>query len=112
MLVVSCKCVTFLAAVNYDPNVFPNPEKFEPERFMVSSGTVDTDLAQLIMAFSVGKRRCAGENLARQELFLLLAHLFQKFSITPDPTEPIDSVNPMAGFGRFCKPYKVVAVPR
>ncbi|KAG8551141.1 hypothetical protein GDO81_003980 [Engystomops pustulosus] len=37
------------------------------------------------MAFSAGKRICAGENLARMELFLLFCALLQKFSFTLPP---------------------------
>lgn len=102
----------FFQAINHDPQLFENPEEFRPERFLCANGSLNTDLAQQIMPFSVGKRRCAGENLARQEIFLLLAHLFQKFSFSSDPNEPIDTVTPTTGFGRFLKPYKVVAVPR
>ena len=60
----------------------------------------DMDAAQLVIPFGVGKRRCAGENLARQELALLIGRLLQKFEILQDPTNPIIIHEAHPGFTR------------
>ena len=34
------------------------------------------------MPFSVGKRACVGEQLARDTIFLIIANVFKEFSVT------------------------------
>uniref|UniRef100_A0A914XCE0 Cytochrome P450 1A1 n=1 Tax=Plectus sambesii TaxID=2011161 RepID=A0A914XCE0_9BILA len=58
--------------------LFPEPESFKPERFLTNDGSLNMDATQLVIPFSVGKRRCVGENLARQELALIIGRLLQK----------------------------------
>ncbi|KAI5803866.1 cytochrome P450 [Geopyxis carbonaria] len=57
-----------------DPEVFPNPEKFEPERWLRDeSGVLDGHL----FSFSKGPRGCLGERLAWAEMYLVLGHLLR-----------------------------------
>ncbi|KAL1889586.1 hypothetical protein Sste5346_008835 [Sporothrix stenoceras] len=48
-----------------DPTVFPDPDKFIPERWLASTEAMDASLTP----FSIGKRNCIGQNLAWQELY-------------------------------------------
>uniref|UniRef100_A0A1I8FFX8 Cytochrome n=1 Tax=Macrostomum lignano TaxID=282301 RepID=A0A1I8FFX8_9PLAT len=52
-------------------------EQFRPERFINSSGEYET--SEFLVPFSIGKRACLGESLARQELFLFLSGIFQAY---------------------------------
>jgi len=36
-----------------------------------------------VLAFSVGRRRCPGENVAKMELFIFIAAIVQSFRIEP-----------------------------
>ncbi|ESO03124.1 hypothetical protein HELRODRAFT_141144, partial [Helobdella robusta] len=58
------------------------PEKFKIERFLNEDQTqvINRDL---IIPFSLGKRSCLGEILAKQELFLFTTALLQKFKMLP-----------------------------
>lgn len=71
----------------YDPNEWDNPEDFRPERFLLPDGTLSKHRESLI-PFSAGKRICPGESLARDQLFLILCSLVQRFRFKPDPASP------------------------
>ena len=53
-----------------------------------------------MIPFGVGKRRCVGENLARQELSLLMGRLLQQFEIRQDPSNPVNIRDAMPGLTR------------
>ncbi|KAK6331811.1 hypothetical protein TWF718_002353 [Orbilia javanica] len=62
-----------------NPNVFPEPLKFNPERWL----TGDTrELERYFMPFSRGSRVCIGLNLAWGELSLTLARLIRRYEIS------------------------------
>ncbi|XP_029449652.1 cytochrome P450 1B1 [Rhinatrema bivittatum] len=74
-------------SVNHDPVKWLNPEDFNPSRFLNKSGFLDRDLASSVMIFSVGKRRCIGEELAKVQLFLFAAILAHQCHFIANPGE-------------------------
>ncbi|ESO10280.1 hypothetical protein HELRODRAFT_122007, partial [Helobdella robusta] len=79
------KNVTVLAnlySAHMDPDVWNEPEKFNIERFLNKDRTELVNKSHVI-PFSIGKRSCIGEPLARQELFLVVSTLIQQFQILP-----------------------------
>ncbi|EGT30776.1 CBN-CYP-33A1 protein [Caenorhabditis brenneri] len=66
-----------ISTVLSDPDIFPEPEKFTPERFIDEAGNLRK--VEELVPFSIGKRVCLGEGLARMELFLFTANLFNRF---------------------------------
>ena len=80
-------------SVHFDEKLYAEPQKFDPTRFINKEGKVvhyDWHLP-----FSLGKRQCAGEGVARMELFLIWANLIQKLKFDPasDETEPLPTEN-------------------
>ncbi|KAM5126740.1 cytochrome P450 2C31-like, partial [Mantella aurantiaca] len=75
--------IPFISSVLSDPNQWETPQEFNPGHFLDEKGQFRTKTA--FMAFSTGKRVCAGENLARMELFLLFCALLQKFTFSRAP---------------------------
>ncbi|CAJ0559693.1 unnamed protein product, partial [Mesorhabditis spiculigera] len=69
-----------ISCVMYDEKHFPEPYKFDPSRFLNADGSFRR--REELIPFSIGKRQCVGEGLARIELFLFLANLFHRFEIT------------------------------
>ncbi|XP_063780805.1 putative inactive cytochrome P450 2G1 [Pseudophryne corroboree] len=78
--------IPFISSVLSDPSQWETPNDFNPGHFLDDKGQFRTRPA--FMAFSAGKRICAGENLARMELFLLFSALLQKFTFSQPPGTP------------------------
>ena len=87
-----------------------DPCVFRPERFINEEGQFVKH--RNVIPFSIGKRACPGEILARQELYLFTANLVKKFQLyPPDGTDNIDE-EPVKGSTWSPKPFKVKVVPR
>ncbi|XP_040298473.1 cytochrome P450 2B11-like [Bufo bufo] len=100
-----------LTTVLKDPEQFPQPELFSPDRFLDDNGAVKKHAA--LLPFSAGRRMCPGESLARMELFLFLTTLLQKFTLTTVvPTDDIDLRPEFSSTGHLPRYYKMSAVPR
>ena len=63
--------------------------EFKPERFINNDKLIKDDR---VIPFSVGKRQCPGENLARAEIFLYLSTILQRLSLSQDESEAKPSV--------------------
>lgn len=73
-----------IGSVLHDPAVFRNPEEFHPSRFLDDDGRIRKHEA--FLPYSLGKRVCLGEGLARAELWLFFTSILQAFSLdTPCP---------------------------
>uniref|UniRef100_A0A182Q7Y3 Cytochrome P450 n=1 Tax=Anopheles farauti TaxID=69004 RepID=A0A182Q7Y3_9DIPT len=71
-----------------DPRYFPNPEKFDPERFNVERSAEKANPYQYI-PFSAGPRNCIGQKFAVLELKSLVSKVLRHYEILP-PAEKQD----------------------
>ncbi|VDM98660.1 unnamed protein product [Thelazia callipaeda] len=71
-----------IGAINFDEELYPNAENFEPSRFLNTDGTFRN--IEHFMPFGTGKRSCLGEALARMELFIILTTMLQNFEFSAD----------------------------
>ena len=60
--------------VHSDPEYFPEPERFNPDRFLDESRT-KVSVPKQFIPFGTGQRVCLGDELARKELFMFFATL-------------------------------------
>ncbi|KFM63207.1 Cytochrome P450 4V2, partial [Stegodyphus mimosarum] len=74
-----------------NPEVFPNPERFDPERFSAENSS-ERD-AFCYLPFSCGVRACLGSIYAMMEMKIILAHVLRNFKVTT--LDPLDNVNMM-----------------
>ncbi|XP_058527246.1 cytochrome P450 2C31-like isoform X3 [Ochotona princeps] len=102
--------MTSLTSVLHDDKEFPNPEKFDLGHFLDANGNFRK--SDHFMPFSAGKRVCAGEGLARMELFLTLSHILQQFTLKPlvDPKD-IDTAPVVNGLGSVPPFYELCFIP-
>jgi len=73
-------------AVHNDPEFYPDPTIFNPDRFMPENRHRLTPYTNL--AFAAGPRNCAGMRFAYQEVKLCLAQLVQRYRFAPTPSTP------------------------
>ncbi|MCJ1358190.1 MAG: hypothetical protein MMC33_008189 [Icmadophila ericetorum] len=59
--------------VHNNPELFPEPSVFKPERWVTSDGKINRQLAKYLLAFSRGSRQCLGINLAYAEMYMSIA---------------------------------------
>ncbi|XP_063618744.1 uncharacterized protein LOC134791626 [Cydia splendana] len=70
-----------VAAIHRDPKYFPNPLKFDPERF--SEENKHTIQPFTYMPFSLGPRNCIGSRFALCEVKVMVYRLVQHYVLTP-----------------------------
>jgi cytochrome P450/NADPH-cytochrome P450 reductase len=71
------ECLMLLPALHRDPAVWPDPDRFDPDRF--ADGREIAPKAW--MPFGNGLRACIGRSFAIQEATLVLAMMLQRFEI-------------------------------
>ncbi|KAJ5718661.1 benzoate 4-monooxygenase cytochrome P450 [Penicillium malachiteum] len=62
--------------IHQNEKLFPEPYIFKPERWLGAEGK---KLERFLVSFNRGPRACLGINLAKAELFLILAAVFRQF---------------------------------
>lgn len=75
--------------VHQNPEIFPDPLEFKPERWMCNN-TQDGGLDRYLVAFGKGTRNCIGLNLGRAEIYMTLAHVVMKFDMELHSTDISD----------------------
>ncbi|KAJ7159016.1 cytochrome P450 [Mycena crocata] len=72
--------------IGRDPEVFPTPEDFDPQRFITGDGKLRDDFK--LFTFGFARRVCPGIHLAQSSVFLNIAVLHWAFNIREDPNTP------------------------
>ncbi|CAL9002025.1 unnamed protein product [Prunus brigantina] len=104
-----------LSKIQRDPNVWVDPDQFQPERFLTTHKDFDVRGQNFeFMPFGSGRRICPGISLALQVVQLTLAHLLHGFEIaTPSGSdEPIDMGETLGITNMKATPVEVLLTPR
>ncbi|CAD5227517.1 unnamed protein product [Bursaphelenchus xylophilus] len=75
-----------VSVIMQDEKVFPEPQRFNPSRFIDENQNLKNPSE--FIPFSLGRRMCIGESLAKMELFLITANLFNRYTILPGKELP------------------------
>ena len=70
-------------ALHHDPDAWPDPEKFDPERFR--GPAKDTRHAFQFLPFGAGPRNCIGMRFALMEIKIALVRILMKFKFVQSP---------------------------
>ncbi|KAM9283237.1 cytochrome P450 2J2 isoform 2-T2 [Morus bassanus] len=100
--------VTNLTSVLFDKNEWETPDTFNPGHFLKDGQFWKRES---FVPFSIGKRACLGEVLARSELFLFFTALLQKFTFQAPPDTTL-TLQFKLGITMAPQPYKICAMPR
>ncbi|XP_012936526.1 cytochrome P450 3A56 [Aplysia californica] len=98
-----------------DPEYWPEPEKFDPDRFSAENKANHDPVA--FLAFGFGPRQCVGKRLALMEVKVALCHILSRMKfVLNERTEPKEGQdvkqNHFFGFLIPEKPIHVDIVPR
>ncbi|KAL3119920.1 hypothetical protein niasHT_007048 [Heterodera trifolii] len=69
-----------ISVVLADDEVFDNPKMFRPERFLDENGNFVT--CEKLIPFSVGRRKCFAESMAKMEIFLFTANILNQYRLS------------------------------
>ncbi|CDO69911.1 hypothetical protein BN946_scf184884.g70 [Trametes cinnabarina] len=68
-------------ACMHDPEIYPDPDRFYPERFIRNGQLDPTVLDPADFVFGFGRRKCPGRHFAEAALFILIASVLHVFEI-------------------------------
>ncbi|XP_078575958.1 cytochrome P450 2D15-like [Branchiostoma floridae x Branchiostoma japonicum] len=100
-----------LWSLHMDPKCWPDPERFDPTRFLDANGQLKTSV-ESFLPFCTGPRRCLGEQLAKFELFLFFTSMLQQFTFKLPEGAPTPDTEGIFGLVFSPQPFKICAFPR
>ncbi|XP_066263852.1 cytochrome P450 2D4-like [Branchiostoma lanceolatum] len=110
-LPMGAKILTNLHSLHMDPAYWPDPDRFDPERFLDAEGNV-INKPKSFLPFGGGRRGCLGEQLAKMQLFLLFSSLLQNFTFKLPEGAPTPSDEGIMRITLTPHSYKLCAIPR
>ncbi|KAI0770513.1 cytochrome P450 [Fomes fomentarius] len=70
-------------SITRDPTMYPNPERFDPERYLKDGKPTPDATDPTTIAFGFGRRSCPGKHFVDAALFIYIASALHTFNISP-----------------------------
>ncbi|KAK6165426.1 hypothetical protein SNE40_022354 [Patella caerulea] len=99
-----------LDSVLSDDKIWGDPDVFRPGRFLDENGQLVK--REEFIPFSIGRRICLAESLAKMELFLFMTTLIQRFEFKPVDPDNLPTLKGVFGVTNAPAKYEVRAIPR
>lgn len=100
-----------LYSVSHDKDFWGDPEVFRPSRFLNKDGRLDKVKCSHVIPFGLGRRRCAGENLAKMQAFTFFVTIMHRCSFEK-PEGVLYDLEPTIGLVYKPKSFKVLVGER
>ncbi|NP_001233600.1 cytochrome P450 family 1 subfamily D member 1 [Macaca mulatta] len=97
--------------VNHDETIWDNPSLFRPDRFLNENRELNKSLVEKVLIFGMGIRKCLGEDVARNEIFIFITAVLQQLKLKKCPRAKLD-LTPTYGLAMRPKPYQLEAERR
>uniref|UniRef100_K7FR97 Cytochrome P450 1A n=1 Tax=Pelodiscus sinensis TaxID=13735 RepID=K7FR97_PELSI len=92
--------------VNHDETLWENADLFRPERFLNENGELNKGLIEKVLVFGMGIRKCLGEDVAWNEIFIILTNILQQLRLQKCLEDQLD-LTPKYGLSMKPKPYQI-----
>ncbi|KAJ7459915.1 cytochrome P450 [Mycena latifolia] len=101
-------------AMTHDESIYPEPDRFNPDRFFRADGTLNDD--DTVLAFGFGRRVCPGRHLADATVWATIASVLATFTIgkAKDAAGNEIDIKPVYsdGFVSHPEPFECSITPR
>ncbi|CAA0371299.1 unnamed protein product [Arabidopsis thaliana] len=99
--------------IHRDPNVWSNPEQFEPERFLTSNRELDVGgQSYKFFPFGLGRRSCPAIPLGMRMVHYLLARFLHSFDLARPSSQDVDMTESNGLVNHKATPLEVNIIPR
>ncbi|CAK8533662.1 unnamed protein product [Lathyrus sativus] len=107
------RLITNLWKIHTDPNVWPNPLEFKPERFLTTHKDVDIKGKHFeLLPFGSGRRMCPGISFGLQMVHYSLASFLHSFDIfNPTTSDHVDMTEEVGITNNKATPLEVLVKP-
>ncbi|KAF5346713.1 hypothetical protein D9756_010425 [Leucocoprinus leucothites] len=87
-------------AMLHDENVFPNPDRFDPDRYLTASGQLRHDILdpETTATFGFGRRACPGSQIALTTMFVAAASFLSSFKILKPLNAKGEEIDPLVHY--------------
>ncbi|KAE8675293.1 cytochrome P450 82A3-like [Hibiscus syriacus] len=107
------RLIVNLHRIQRDPNVWPDPSEFMPERFLTTHKDVDVRGQHFeLMPFGSGRRSCPGTSFALHMLYLTMSNFLHAFNFSTPNNGLIDMSGTVGLTNIKSTPLEALVAPR